>query len=94
MNYKEPTKEYFEEVRFKTISDFKWAINHGAEIEMEWKDKVYYITQPDGVINIHEEDCWMDAKEYKTANEALEFMVGEDRLGDVITKIKVWNRTI
>lgn len=94
MNYKEPTEEYFEEVRFKTISDFKWAINHGAEIEMEWKDKVYYITQPNGVINIHEEDCWMDAKEYKTADEALEFMLGEDRLRDVITKIKVWNRTI
>ena len=29
-----------------------------------------------------------------TADEILEYMVGEDRLRDVITQVKVWDRTI
>lgn len=83
-----------EENRFKTISDFKWCMKYHGEVEFEWNNKVYYITHPDGVISISEEGKYLEAKDYETADEALEYMVGEDRLRDVITKVTVWNRTI
>ena len=34
-----PTSEGIELNRFKTISDFKWCVNCGGEIEFEWKGK-------------------------------------------------------
>ena len=94
MNANMPNDNYFEENRFKTIEDFKWSINHGAEIEIEWNDKSYFINQPNGIITIHEEDKWLDAKEYKNVDEALEHMIEGQKLRDIITQVKVWNRTI
>ena len=89
-----PSEDYFEENRLKTISNFKWAMKYNSEVEFEWKDKIYYITHPDGIINIHEEGGHLEAKEYSDANESLEYKVGNDRLRDIITKVKVWNRTV
>lgn len=40
-----------EENRFKTISEFKWCVNDGGEVEFEWKGKLYSITHPEGRIN-------------------------------------------
>lgn len=34
-----------EENRFKTIGDFKWCVTHGGEVELEYRDKVYGISQ-------------------------------------------------
>lgn len=89
-----PTADYFEGNRFKTISDFKWCMRQGGEVEFEWKNKLYYITHPDGIINIHREGHSFNAKECSSADEVLEYMVGEGRLRDVITKVTVWDRTI
>lgn len=85
-----------EDNRFKTISDFKSCINRGGEVEIEWsgihlgiirygkdnKITIYHWNQPDT------ERC------FDTADDALEYMIGSDRLRDVITQVMVVDRTI
>ena len=95
----------FEDDRFKTISDFKWCMKRGGEVQFEWNNIMYCCfgrvvptagTAPkmlicqagSAEINARTEK-WCD-----TADEILEYMVGEDRLRDVITQVKVWERTI
>ena len=51
MNDNIPNEKYFEEMRVKTISDFKWAVKYGAEIEIEWNNRSYFINQPNGYHN-------------------------------------------
>lgn len=41
-------------LRFETISDFKWCMKCGGEVEFIWKGKSYSITHPHGIINIGE----------------------------------------
>ncbi len=100
----------FEDDRFKTISEFKWCVNDGGEVEFEWKGNRYSITHPEGRINISAGYYKKDGKYYNmntneeystddemwadTADEILEYNVGGDRLRDVITQVKVWSRTI
>ena len=101
----------FEDSRFKTISEFKWCVNDGSEVEFEWKGKSYSITHPEGRINISAGCYEKDGKYYNaishteytpaegdlwgdTADDILEYNVGGDRLRDVITQVKVWDRTI
>ena len=94
MNGSIPDEKYFEEMRFKTISDFKWAMEYNSEVEFEWNEKIYSITHTDGVISICEaykretEEC------YDSSDEALEYMIDGQRLREIITKVKVWSRTI
>lgn len=85
-----------EQNRFKTISDFKWSINCGAEIEIEWKDVSYGIIRygTDNKITIYVFDQPETERCFDSADDALEYMLGEDRLRDVITQVKVWARTI
>ncbi len=89
-----------EEDHFESISDFKWCMNRGGEVQFEW-DGIEYCcfgclsstpgTKPRMVIaqagsaeiNARTEK-WCD-----TADEMLEYMVGDDRLRDVITKVEV-----
>ena len=35
-----------------------------------------------------------NAKEYQTVDEALEYIIDGQKLRDIITKVKVWDRTI
>ncbi len=95
-----------EENRFKTISDFKWCVNCGGEVQFEWKDLVYGIfpkqqKTPDAPIQmlitqvlIDPEDMAASEKWCDTADDVLEYMVSGDRLRDVITQVIVWDRTI
>ena len=83
-----------ENYRFKTISDFKWAMEYNSEVAFEWNGKDYSITHPDGVISICEGNKYSEAKDYKTADEALEYVIDGQRLRDIITKVTVWDRTI
>lgn len=95
----------FEENRFTSISDFKQCMRRGGEVQFEWNGVMYccfgciepspraqacmVIAQAGSVeVNLRTEK-WCD-----TADELLEYMVGEDRLRDVITQAKVWDRTI
>lgn len=79
--------------RFKTISDFKDCMRWHGEVEFEWNGKNYSITHPDK-ISISEANKQETEKLCSTADEALEYKVGDDRLRDVITQVTVWSRTI
>ncbi len=82
-----------EDMRFKTISEFKNCITRGGEIVFSWGAKRYGVFKSDMhyciALTNGEEEKWCD-----TADEVLEYMVGGDRLRDVITKVTVWDRTI
>lgn len=84
----------FDEYNFKTISDFKWCMKQGGEVEFEWNGKEYSITHPEGMINICESSTEENEKNYKTADEALEYMIDGQRLRKIIIKVKVLDRTI
>lgn len=83
----------FEENRFKTISDFKDCMRWHGEVEFEWNGKNYSITHPDK-ISISEANKQETEKLCSTADEVLEYKVGDDRLRDVITQVTIWSRTI
>jgi len=94
-----------EQNRFKSISDFKWCMERGGEVQFEWKGIMYccfgcvspspgteprmIISQAGSVEVNTRTEKWCD-----TADELLEYMVGDDRLRDVITQVTVWDRTI
>lgn len=95
----------FEDNRFKTISDFKQCMRRGGEVQFEWNGVMYccfgcitpspdaeprmVIAQVGSVEENHRTEKWCE-----TSDEILEYMVGNDRLRDVITQVKVWERTI
>lgn len=99
-----------EEDQFKTISEFKWCVDCGGEVEFKWKGKLYSITHPEGRINIGEGCYEKDGKYYNmnshaeysqnddmwgdTADDILEYIVSGDKLRDVITQVEVIVRTI
>ena len=92
-----------EAVRFKSISEFKQSMNWGTEVVFEWKGKEYGAFSPikdprDGVFKmlIFEKGdlCGETEKWCENADEVLEYMVGEDRLRDVITQVSVIDRTL
>ena len=94
-----------EDMRFKTISEFKMCLRHGGEIQFEWKGVTYgcfgrvrpapgeetrmVIAQAGSAEVNARTEMWCD-----TPDELLEYRVGEDRLRDVVTQVTVWYRTI
>lgn len=85
-----------EDNRFKSINDFKQCMECGGEVEIEWHGIHYGIIRygTDDKITIYiwnrpETECYFD-----TADDALEYMVGSERLRDVITRVTVLERTI
>lgn len=95
----------FEDNRFKTINHFKQCMRRGGEVRFEWNGIMYccfgcvspmegtapkmVICQTGSAEITARTEKWCD-----TADEILEYMVGEDRLRDVVTKVKVRERTI
>lgn len=94
----------FEDNRFKTISEFIFSLNCGAEIEFEWKGQHFGVfpklrQTPDSplqmlISQVRVDDPAATEQWYDTADELLEYIVCGDRLRDVITQVKVWDRTI
>lgn len=94
-----------EENRFKSISDFRWCMNRGGEVQFDWKGVSYccfgcvcpapgktprmVISQAGSAEVNTKTEMWCD-----TADELLEYVVGNDRLRDVITQVTVTERTI
>lgn len=94
-----------EENRFKSISDFKWCMKRGGEVQFDWQGISYccfgcvcpapgkeprMVISQAGSVEVNTKTAkWCD-----TADELLEYMVGDDRLRDVITQVTVWDRTI
>lgn len=83
-----------EDNRFKTISDFKWCMKCGGEVEFKWKSKIYSITHITYGISISESNEQETEKICKDVDEVLEYIVGEDCLREVITRVIVLDRTI
>lgn len=81
-----------EALRFKTISEFKWSMRCGAEVVIEWENKEYGIWVEGDIIRITSKG--KPEQRFRSADDALEYMVGEDRLRDVITRVTVIDRTI
>jgi len=91
--------------RFQTISEFKWCMAKGGEVQFEWNGIEYsafgcvcpakgeaprmMICQSGSVDVNRRTEKW-----YDTADDMLDYMVGGDRLRDVITRVTVCDRTI
>ena len=85
-----------ETMRFETISEFKESILYGAEITFIWNNATYFVERygRNGKITITPFDKPENEKSYETPNDLLEYMIGSDRLRDIITKVQVIARTI
>lgn len=85
-----------EQNRFKTISDFKWCIDRGGEVEFLWNGVRYGAVRygTNNKITVYEAYKPETEKVCDTTDDALEYMVGSDRLRDVITQVTVLDRTI
>ena len=85
-----------EENRFKTISEFRWCMDCGAEIELEWKGVHFGIVRYgiDDKITAYLWNRDDTAQAFDSADDALEYIVAGDRLRDVITQVTVLDRTI
>lgn len=80
--------------RFYTISEFKTSMRCGAEVVIEWGGKEYGIWSEEGIIRI---TCTNEPEKesiFSTSDDALEYVLGNDRLRDVITQVTVVERTI
>lgn len=84
-----------EQNRFTTISDFKTCMRWHGEVEFTWNENLYCIThRSNGKISISIANQEETEKLCNTSDEVLEYMVGADRLRDVITQVTVLDRTI
>lgn len=83
-------------LNFKSISEFKQSLSWGAEIEFEWKGKDYGVIRfgTDNKITIYEAYKPETEKVCETPDDALDYLVGGDRLRDVITQVEVFFRSI
>ncbi len=105
MNGKIITPNTPEQNRFASISDFKWSMKCGGEVQFIWNGITYccfgnieptpgagskMVICQAGMAEVNARtERWCD-----TADEVLEYMVGGDRLRDVITQVTVIERTI
>ena len=81
----------FDEDRFQSISEFKWCVNDGGEVEFEWKGKAYSITHPEGKINIGE-GCYQKSGKYYNVISHTEYIPGVgDLWGDTADEILEYN---
>ena len=82
-------------MNFKTISEFKWCVCDGGEIEFIWNDKTFDITRNEkSVLGISEANKPETEKTCANADDILEYVIDGVRLRDIITKVKVTARTI
>ena len=83
-------------MNFETISEFKRSLSWGAEIEFVWNNVTYGVIRygTNNKITIYQANRPETEKVCDTADDALEYMLGDDRLRDVITKVNVTSRTI
>jgi len=82
--------------KFESISEFKCSLSRGAEIEFIWKGVQYGVVRygTDNKITVYEANKPETEKVCETADDALDYIVGGDRLRDVITKVDVVFRSI
>ena len=83
-----------EQNRFVSISDFKWCMSCGGEVEFDWVGQKYGVSHMKEKIIIYLYNQPDTTKYFSTADDALEYRVGNDRLRDVITQVTVLDRTL
>lgn len=83
-------------MNFETINEFKRSLRWGAEIEFVWNNITYGVVRygTNNKITIYQANRPETEKVCESADDALEYMLGDDRLRDVITKVRVVSRTI
>ncbi len=81
-----------EEMRFKTISEFKDSLRRGGEIVIAWKEKAYGIFNDGQKFYISTPS--MHTTFFDTPDELLEYRIGDDRLRDIITQVEVNDRAL
>lgn len=90
------SRNTLEDNRFTTISDFKWCMRCGGEVELTWKG-IHFGIVPYGdgkKISIYLWNRPETERVFNSSDDALEYIVGGDRLRDVITQVTVLDRTI
>ena len=85
-----------EDNRFETIGDFKWCLKCGGEIQFRWKGQDYGAVRYglNNKITVYRANDKTSQKAYNSSDEALEYMIGEDRLRDIVTQVEVIFRSI
>ena len=99
----------FDDLAFESLADFKWHVVHGCEVMFLWKEKCYSITHPEGLICVGEGYYSKDGKTYNllshteydpddcflgdNIDDAMNYVIDGDRLGDIATKIGIVDRT-
>ena len=94
-----------EQNRFTSISDFKWCMKCGGEVVFRWNGTEYCcfgkVKHPENqaimmlISKTDREEDWETSEKWcETSDDVLEYMVGFDRLRDVITQVTVIERTI
>lgn len=83
------------ELQFESISDFKWCMRCGGEVEFTWNDKSYGIGhEQDGKIVFYEANNAASEIFCNSSDEILNIMLGKFRLREIITEINVIARSI
>ena len=81
---------------FESVEDFRDCINHGGEVVFAWKGVTYGVIRygTDNKITIYVGYHPETEMVCETADDALDYMLGEDRFGDVLTQVEVIERTV
>lgn len=81
-----------EELRYKTISEFKWSLHQGGEIVIEWNEHSYGIFYNGEKFYVTTENY--EESYYDSPDELLEYCIDGQRLRDIITQVTVLERTL
>ena len=84
----------YKDSRFQTVSEFTECLIRGGEIAFSWNNINYSVTSYAGKYAISQFYLQETEQRYETPDEVLEYMVGTDRLRDVIKQVTVLDRTI
>lgn len=83
------------ELQFESISDFKWCMRCGGEVEFIWNGKMYGIGhEQDGKIVFYEANNTASEVFCNSSDEVLNIMLGKFKLREIITEINVTVRSI
>ena len=81
-------------LNFQTISEFKWCMKAHGELEFVWNNKSYSITHPNGKISLCQGNHYAQAFDAETPDEILNCLIDGIKLRDIITRVKVIDRTV
>ena len=85
-----------EDNRFQSTSEFKWCLMCGGEIEFRWNGKTYGVIRygTDGKITVYEANNKESERVFDSSDDALEYMIGDEHMRDIITQVEVMFRSI